>query len=95
MKAITIAVSQEQDGRFRVASFTNTAELTVGLVVNRDRLARWVNLPHVTVRVVGMTPEASATEDQPDLLLGAVDKNASKRSPVRKQSASEDTAMAK
>ena len=59
-KKISITLTQDQDGNFRVKGFANTAQLTVGQVVPREKVALWTSdLPamrHVRVNVTGPTP---------------------------------------
>lgn len=78
MKPISITLTQETDGKsFRVASFSNTHQLTVGMIVDRDRVEKWIDLPGVSVNVRGMTPDNS-NEAQTDLFESAKQHNGEK-----------------
>ena len=66
MKTLTVKLTQEPSaGLFRVVSFTNTVQLSVGQVVKAATVEDWCLRPHVQVHVVGMTPQV----DEEVLLL--------------------------
>jgi hypothetical protein len=69
MAKISIVLTQEPDpDLFRVKAFAETSQLTVGMVVTRERFAKWLALKgEVSVRVVGLTPPENSGE-QPSLL---------------------------
>lgn len=67
-KPVSITLTQDPDGDFRVASFINTSQLFIGMPVDKARLDKWANMDGVTVRVSGLTPEAQ--QGELDLLEG-------------------------
>ncbi len=71
MKTCCIVLTQEdQAGLFRVVSFSNTVQLSVGQTVDIERVERWCATPRVNVRVVGRSnPDA----EQPQLDGGGHD----------------------
>ena len=60
-KRRTITLTQEPDDTFRVKSWSNSAELSVGMIISRARLKKWMDMPGVEIRVPGMTPPSEDT----------------------------------
>ena len=73
VKRRTIVLTQESENSFRVKSWSNSSELTVGMIVSRAKLNQWCGIPGVDVRVPGMTPPAES-DQQLDLFESKVRK---------------------
>lgn len=67
MKTVSVVLTQEpESGFFRVQSFTNTVQLSIGQIVPAAKVGEWCTIPRVNVRVVGLT--RTETEDSQTLL---------------------------
>ena len=64
MKPRTINVRQTPTGEFRVESFVNTLDLTVGQIVKREKLDAWNVYPSVRINVLGLVPEDETKENK-------------------------------
>ena len=53
-----MTLTQETEDTFRIKSWTNSAELSVGMIVTRAKLNKWCEMPGVEIRVPGWTPAA-------------------------------------
>ena len=60
IKQRTITLTQETDNSFRVSSWSNSAELAVGMIISRAKLDAWCAMPGVQVNVRGMTQVADS-----------------------------------
>ena len=66
MKNIVIRLTQEPEGnQFRVVSWSNSTQLSVGQLIPAARVSEWCAAPRIQVHIVGMTPQE---ENQPLLL---------------------------
>jgi len=63
MKKVIITLSEEA-GSYRVIALVNTCQLSIGQIVDRDRVERWCANPLVTVRINSAVQET----EQLDLL---------------------------
>jgi len=63
-KIRSIKLSQNADDTFTVLSFSNTAQLSIGQVVNRSRLEYWAGLPDVRTVVVPAPREEESDLDE-------------------------------
>jgi hypothetical protein len=71
MKVCSIRL--RQDGNlFRVESFTNTVELSVGMMVPKDKVAEWCSMKRVNVAVIGAVQEAEESPELEGLSMGDV-----------------------
>ena len=61
-KIRSIKLAQNSDDTFTIMSFSNTAQLSIGQIVNRSRLEYWAGLPDVRTVVV-----PAPREDESDL----------------------------
>jgi len=52
-----VVLTQDGENTFRVKSWTNSAELSVGMIITRAKLNKWCRMPGVEVQVPGFTPE--------------------------------------
>lgn len=67
MKTVTVNLTQEPNpGLFRVVSFSNTVQLSIGQIVPVAKVEDWCCIPRVNVRVIGLT--AAQTDEQTPLL---------------------------
>jgi hypothetical protein len=68
MKTVTITLTQEDSpGLFRVQSFTNTIQLSIGMLVKVESVEQWCATPRINVRVVGKTnPDTNETPQLTD-----------------------------
>ena len=69
-KIRSIKLAENADGTFSVLSYTNTAQLTIGQRVTRERLTYWAGLPDVRTAVVPAPREDSddlSEENSPDV----------------------------
>lgn len=58
MKTIKIKLSQTPDGAFRVVSYANTVQLSVGQIVAPAVVENWARMPRVQFTVVGDNEQA-------------------------------------
>jgi hypothetical protein len=66
-KRRSVTLTQETDDTFRVQSWTNSSELSVGMIISRKKLNQWCGIPGVEIRVPGFTPAAESDAQQMDL----------------------------
>lgn len=63
MKTIAIHLTQEPaPGLYRVARFTNTVQLSVGMLVKAADVEHWCATPRINVHVDGLTQPAKDQE---------------------------------
>lgn len=64
MKTLRINLTQEPEGNaFRVVSWTNSTQLSVGQVVPAAVVAGWCERANIQVNVMGLTPVAQESLD--------------------------------
>jgi len=64
MKARTINVRQLSATEFRVESFVNTLDLSVGQTVSREKLQQWNVFPSVRINVIGKVEDENDKEQR-------------------------------
>jgi hypothetical protein len=73
-KIRNITLQQNDNGTYTILSFSNTAQLSIGQVVDNARLAYWASMPDVRFKVVAAPAERADDLDE---------ENAQETSPVR------------
>ena len=57
MKICKVYLRQSGPDTFRVARFSNTTQLSVGMEVPRERVAEWCTMKRVSVDIIGMVED--------------------------------------
>ena len=57
MKICKVYLRQSGPDTFRVARFSNTTQLSVGMEVPRERVAEWCTMKRVNVDIIGMVED--------------------------------------
>ena len=64
MKTVKIILRQAGNGLFQVERFTNTTQLSIGMLVPVKRVTEWCAMTRVQIEVIGMVKQPE-TDSEP------------------------------